>query len=320
MKQLLAVISCWGGVDALFYFLSRRAKRILTFHNVLPDQIFVRNVANGVSCSASDFRKVVRALKKRWRFSTDFFDPSTITITFDDGYLNQYEVAAEILREEGNIPAIIFPAGDVLDGKVLTVDKLLHWASHVPQNILQGKGYVDGLQLWVKEIWPKFNADSMLKGLRLYRELDGVYPFEKIMGALSPEYRRLRLTGITRAQLDDLRGRGWKVGWHTQSHYPLSRLSIDEKRMEMTPPADMQGEVFSFPYGETASVDLEAIQLAEGLGFPAAVSNMTDPSAPFGRHFLPRTSVSSDKYRLHFELSGVKYFLKYRRLLPVVNR
>lgn len=318
--KVMASTAYWSGTDALFYYFNRSAKRVLTFHNVLPDDFYAANVANGVSCSASVFRDIVRLLKKRWCFSTDLFDLSTITITFDDGYLNQYEVAAEILREEGDIPAIVFPAGDVLDGKTLTVDKLLHWASYVPQEILRGKGYADGHQLWVKEIWPKFNADSALKGLGLYRELEGIYPFEKIMGALSSEYRRLRLTGITSTQLDDLRGRGWKVGWHTQSHYPLAQLTRSEALCEITPPPHLKCEVFSFPYGEMRSVNAAAIQLVRECGFSTAVSNTIVPDAPYGQFFLPRMAVPSERGQMHFVLSGAKHFLKFHSRLPKVSR
>ena len=312
----IANVSSISGVTNLFYVFNSKFKRILTFHNVLPDGLFEQNVANGVSCSASTFRKTIKMLSERWNFSTDLCDPRTITITFDDGYLNQYEIAAEILKEEGDIPAYIFPAGDVLDGKMLVVDQLLHWASYVPSEILREKGYANGTELWVKEIWPRFNEDAQRLGMGVWQELNSVYPFEKIFIGLSSEYNRLRLSGISQQQLKELRERGWKVGWHTQSHYPLSRLSIVEKRREMTPPVDMQGEVFSFPYGETASVDLEAVQLAEELGFPAAVSNTTVRSPLTGRYFLPRMSASSDKYLHDFELSGLKHFLKFRRLLP----
>lgn len=314
-----ARFSAMFGVNVLFYKFNCRAKRILTFHNVLPDDLYVANVANGVSCSESAFRQTIRELKKRWKFSTDLFDPSSITITFDDGYLNQYDVAAKILCEEGDIPAIVFVAGDVLDGKVLTVDKLLHWASHVPQEVIASRGYVSRQELWEKEIWPRFNGDAATKGLGLFAELDGIYPFDEIMAELPSEYVRFRLTGISSSQLDDLRRRGWMVGWHTRSHYPLARLSLEEKRLEMAPPSEMRDVVFSFPYGEMQSVDEESVSLAKELGFPCAVSNTQTAGALHCRHFLPRTSVPADGLMRDFALSGAKHFLKFGSFLPTVR-
>lgn len=37
----------------LAYFLNRKRKRIITFHNVLTDDVFEDCLANGVSCSLS---------------------------------------------------------------------------------------------------------------------------------------------------------------------------------------------------------------------------------------------------------------------------
>ena len=180
ITTFVAFISYWLGVDAVFYWLNRKAKRIVTFHNVLPDDIFRNDIANGVSCADGDFRKIVHELKKRRSFSTDIFDSRSLTITFDDGYLNQYEIAAKILSAEGDIPAIIFPSGDVANGQTLLVDKLLYWVAHVPKEVINSLGFVDGRELWVKKIRPDFAADVEGRGANVYHELDRIYQFEKI--------------------------------------------------------------------------------------------------------------------------------------------
>lgn len=316
MTRIVAIISYYLGLDAVFYWLNRRAKRVITFHNVLPDALFEDTTANGVSCRASDFQKVIRELRRRWKFSTDLFDPKTITITFDDGYLNQYEIAAKILKDEGDIPAVLFASGDVTAGDSLIIDRILHWVSYAPKPVLRQLGYETAHDAWVKDLWFQFLADSKERGRGLLKRLDALCPYDQILAALSPEYRRLRLGGITKEQLDDLRRRGWVIGWHTKSHYPLSKLTSAEKKDEIAPPDEFKRAPFSFPYGEMQSVDEEAIKIAEACGYPCAVSNTTDPTPWHGRYFLPRSSLHADRYLLHFELSGCKYFMKYRKLLP----
>lgn len=311
----VACIAYWSGLDALFYRLNRKAKHVITFHNILPDEVFLRNVANGVSNSASEFRFIVRELKKRWRFSTDLEDASTITLTFDDGYLNQYEVAAEILREEGDIPAILFSSGDVADGKMLMVDRLLHWAALVPKHVILRLGCTDAFELWVGKLWPEFVADVEFRGQKVYDRLNATYPFEKIFASMNPEYRRLRLSGIDAMRMDDLRSRGWKIGYHTKSHYPLALLADEAKIAEMTPPAEMRDVVFSYPYGEEQSVGKRSLAIAESLGYPAAVSNTTDPTVMQGLYFKPRMALAPNRCLLHLELSGLKHFLKFGKLL-----
>ena len=90
MKQfvvgIMAFAAYWTGIDAFFYWLNRKAKRIITFHDVLPDAIFDKR-ANGVGCSESEFRRIVREIKKRFPISVDLGDVHSVTLAFDDGYL-----------------------------------------------------------------------------------------------------------------------------------------------------------------------------------------------------------------------------------------
>lgn len=315
-----------SGVVGLFYFLNRHAKRIVTFHNVLPDNGFEWNPETGFSHSASQFRAIVRELKKRWCFSNDLSDVGKATITFDDGNVNQYEIAAEILKEEGNIPAIIFCSGGQREGvsNGLIVDKLCFWASYAPIEYLRTANNGNPItrsNFWSKILRPKFANDSFSKGYDTVRWLDEIYPFSEVLKLKSSEYLRLRFCGISKDQIANLRGRGWIVAWHTKNHFPLSSLGEVDQISEMTPPKDMEDVVFSYPYGERASVDDKAIEHARQIGFPCAVSDIVDLEERHSRYFIPRYDMPPydrwfSKYRLHFELSGLHYFIKNRRLLP----
>ena len=137
ITHAVAVACYWTGVDAIFYWLNRKAKRIVTFHSVLPRELWHPG-ANGVSCDLDGFKKVIDLCAKKFRFSADLFDPRTLTITFDDGYHNQYAYAFKSLREKG-VPAYVFVAGDTQksDGGLL-VDKLLHWVAYAPSELIPG--------------------------------------------------------------------------------------------------------------------------------------------------------------------------------------
>ena len=292
--EIIAFLAYWTGIDSLFYWLNRKAKRIITFHNVLPDELYVNNLANGVSTSESGFRLIIGEIEKRYCFSTDVWDAKACTITFDDGYVNQAEIAGRVLGEMG-IPAILFVAGDLIGStEPLLIDKLLH--------------KTESVEKWMKEVWP-----ALKKGKVKVKE-EG----EQWMEKLSVEYRRLRLTGVAEAQLDELRAKGWKIGWHTWRHLPLVSLSEDEVRKELDCPAVYRGEVLSYPFGNLEEVGETAIRVAEELGYPCAVSNTHAAGARHGRYFLPRMDLLPNKYMIHFELSGAKFWLMYKRLLPRV--
>ncbi len=142
MTRLVAYVCYFLGLHRIAYFLNRKRKRVITFHNVLPDDLFDKSIANGVSCSFSDFKTIVSEISRFYRFSLDLDDYKTATLTFDDGYKNQVETAAPYLTKRG-IPAYLFVSGQLLQPAIsgagkkervrpLIVDLLLHWISYVP--------------------------------------------------------------------------------------------------------------------------------------------------------------------------------------------
>lgn len=304
----------------MFYFLNRRAKRIITFHNVLPDEIMKDLPKAGCMDTVTDFKRIIDEMGRRFKFSVDIMDTNSATITFDDGLVSQYEIAGEILKAK-NIPAIMFVAGDAIGATpetTLVTDRLIVWTYFAPDCAVQ-KAFGEVMPreaLWVKHVQPAYRADWQSRGRALLSRLEEICPLEEILALLPAEWVRLRLSGVTGRQLDDLRCRGWKIGWHTKSHYPLSMLDNAAKREELSSPEEYRSVVFSYPYGDMGSIGEDSLKLVEELGYPCAVSNDPDLSPHRGRFFLQRIALSANKYELHFVLSGLKYFLKSGRLLP----
>lgn len=323
MTQVVAIVCYYLGIDALFYWLNRKTKRIVMFHNVLKDDLWRSGVANGVSSSASVFTKTIEECSKRFGFSLDLEDPKTLTITFDDGYANQYTTAYPILRQK-NITAYLFCCGVCLEGKRgAIVDWLTHWIDEVPPGDYDLGRYgqfsvteQNRAEVWEHILWPAFLTSGESFGKAVLDACDAAYPIEKILKKLPPEYVRERLYGVTRAQCDELRACGWRVGWHTEHHFPLSKLPREVAKAEMTPPQEMADIVFGFPYGEDVSVTHREIALAQELHYPCAVSATHCSKNNTSRYFMPRLALSSNKYLLHFVLSGCKFALQHRKLLP----
>lgn len=319
-RRLLALVVYWCGIDALMYWLNRKAKRIITFHNVLPDKAMTGLPRVGCMECASEFRNKIDEVAKRFRFSTDLNDPSTATITFDDGTLNEYEVAGEVLRMR-KIPAILFVAGDVIDAtpdKALVTDKILLWNRFAPDEAVRKVfgAVVPRDELWVKYVQPAYREDWQSRGRKFLARLEAVCSVEALMSQLPREWVRLRMSGAATAQLDELRSRGWEVGWHTWSHYPLGMLDSAAKRQELDSPKEFRDVALCYPYGDIGSIGEESLKIAEEFGYPCALSNDPDLSPHRGRCFRMRMALPENKYELHMVLSGLKYFIKYRKLLP----
>ena len=305
------------------YYLNRRAKRIITFHNVLPDDIINSVPRIGCMESVSEFKKKIQEISNVFCFSTDLNDPKTVTVTFDDGMINQREVAGKILQECG-IPAIMFVAGDVIGvaaDDALVTDKILLWNRFASDDAVKEVFGVSPSrdELWVKYVQPAYREDWRSRGRGFLTRLEAVYPISEIVKSLPHEWVRLRLCGVTGAQIEELSQMGWKIGWHTKSHFPLGMLDSAAKRDELSSPAEYRSVVLSYPYGDIGAIGDESIRIAEELGYPCAVSNDPDFSSHRGKFFLMRMALPSNKYELHFVLSGLKYFIKHRKLLPKVG-
>jgi peptidoglycan/xylan/chitin deacetylase (PgdA/CDA1 family) len=258
-------------LDALFYWLNRHAKRTLTFHNVLPDDMMMRGASVGLTISLSEFKKIIDWVAERFEFTVDVDDPRTVTITFDDGYKNQYEIAGKWLMQR-KIPAILFVSGQVINAQ--------------PEGCLK----VDFKAL----------EDCSMQ-----------------LQDLPSKVRVLRYAGVTEEDISDLRKHGWIVGWHTKSHRPLSYMSVEEQRCELTSPPAFLDVPMSYPFGMWDTVSSKTIKIAEELGYPCAFSN-DDYYTPMlrGNFYRIRFTPKCDKYDIHFLLSGFKYFLQSFRLLP----
>ena len=321
VTNIVAFICYWTGADVLFYWLNRKAKRIVTFHNVLPDEWIKEVPSVGCMESVSAFTRILDIVAQRFSFSTNLNDSRSVTVTFDDGYLNQYEIAAEILRRKG-IPAVLFMTGNLVGAtptESLVIDKILLWNQFAPDSAVEKVfgNVVPRDVLWMKYIQPSYREDWRNRGVRFLEKLESAYAIADILQKLPQEWVRLRFTGISKKQIDDLRSRGWKVGWHTKTHFPLGMLDAEGKRWELDSPDEYICECLSYPYGDIEAIGEESLSIASELGYPCALSNDPGYSIHRSNYFRQRFMLlDGNRYMVHFVLSGAKYFLKFGKLLP----
>lgn len=270
MKKILAFIGYWSGLEDLFYWLNRRAKRVITFHNVLPDELYNASKQTGYTDRLSDLSMIVRELGKHFTFDVDPDVEGTCTLTFDDGYLNEYEVAGKWLMGR-KIPAMLFVAGKIINK--------------------------DETQL-----------PDVEKRLMAHDGID--------IDTAPAEWKRLRLAGVTDAQISDLREHGWVVGWHSWSHEPISQMNLEDQKKELASPPEYRKVPMSYPFGMCTAVSQDTIRLAEEAGYPCAYSNDPWESPMRGNFYRMRYPAVSNKYELHFLVSGLKYFIQHHKLLP----
>jgi peptidoglycan/xylan/chitin deacetylase (PgdA/CDA1 family) len=322
------------GINHLFYFLNRNRKRILSYHNVLPDAHFKNRLHEGVSHSESIFRRQIAYLASRFRFGTDLKDPRELTLTFDDGYRNQHAIAHPILMQFG-IRAYFFCSLDLVKGVgPLLIDDLLLWLSYIEKGAYQIRlpGDAQPLTLTVQKdedrlrcwklLYPRIMENYAAVASALYDQFDRCHSFSGIRKRIEPTYYILRFTPILPHALATMKVYGHFIGTHGKSHAPLGLMDKTTLENELKACSSEVGStyntaVFCFPFGGTRDVTNHIGKF----GFIHALSNINQPLSgqqSYNDFFIPRLALpnTADPAQIDFILSGAKHFLKYRRLLP----
>jgi peptidoglycan/xylan/chitin deacetylase (PgdA/CDA1 family) len=198
-----------------------------------------------------------------------------VTVTFDDGYRDNLEQAAPVMKEYG-IPGTVFAVTDaVLGGRNLWWDRL-HFAL---RSVARGQGddilRDPEIPEWIRKILRECRsaAGPLGRTLELSHRLFDL-PREKresVLARLSPEEiaaeqaeERLMLSP---AELVELHESGFTIGAHTLSHPFLDELSKDEAAHEVSESIRLLSEClgtpvrfFAFPRGRVAEAVTETLE------------------------------------------------------------
>jgi peptidoglycan/xylan/chitin deacetylase (PgdA/CDA1 family) len=300
MLRLLAP----GGSDGL---------SILIFHRVLaqpdplfPDELDREQFSRHIAMLASAFT-VLPLLDAVRLARSNRLPPRAASITFDDGYADNAEVALPVLQQHG-VHATFFVASGFLNGGRMWNDSVIETVRRAPDGVLDasalglGTHSLDGIGARRAAIPALI---GQLKYLPPPRRAALVQQLAALAGGPLPDDLMMNS-----AQLHRLRDAGMGIGAHTVSHPILASLDARRARDEM---ADgraaleqllgMPVPLFAYPNGKPGTDYLpEHVAMARGLGFEAAVS--TAWGASRGRpdwHQLPRFT-PWDRSRLRFLL------------------
>jgi peptidoglycan/xylan/chitin deacetylase (PgdA/CDA1 family) len=266
---------------------ARARLTVLIFHRVLrePDPLFPDEV------DAARFDALLGWVKSSFhvlpldeaarRLADGSLPARAASLTFDDGYADNHDVALPLLQQHG-LPCSFFVATGFLDGGRMWNDTLIEAVRLSPLAVLDLRGLRDAQ-----------GADLGQHALSDRRALlQALIPRVKY---LAPEQRQVCVDAIaTRAQAllpDDLmmssgqvralRAAGMQIGAHTVSHPILATLSPQQAADEMVRSRDalqaLLGErigLFAYPNGRPGTDYLPDVHpaLVREIGFDAAVS------------------------------------------------
>ena len=318
MKQKLLCtfyyfISCIG-LFYLFYWINRNKKIILTYHHIIPDALFDNSVHLGVSHCESVFENHIQLINRR-------FSKNKILITFDDGYKNQFEIAAKILENHG-LRGIFFITFQLIVNKsTLIIDKIMQWVSYVPVGHYQLANMQFSVTAENRHQIASMFYETLLSNYLLWDtiedQLNSNFSFDDLK--MNLELKRLRFEPISESHLSILINNGHTVAAHSWDHRPLSTLPIKIQKQDFDLCKNYaekycNSDLYSYPYGGIQEVSPAAICLCKEYGFAGAYTNNASLIWPEedANFQMPRISLPnhSNRYVLDAKLSGFEFFCK----------
>ena len=243
MKRLAKKVMLGSGLLRLAAGFRAPGAAILMYHSVMEDPACQDNVLGGIAHSRGLFREQMELLArhyrpvsldqvKRFARGSGALPRRAVVVTFDDGYADNYDVAAPILDEVG-VPATFYVTVDCVDQKkvpwparlrfVFRTTKRASWAGSSGRTWpLSDESERESAFLVSCDDCCKLTSDAQEEYVaRLEVELDARLSGES--GALMMNYEQVR--GLMR--------QGHIVGSHTMTHPNLAHVSLSEVRVEL---------------------------------------------------------------------------------------
>jgi peptidoglycan/xylan/chitin deacetylase (PgdA/CDA1 family) len=312
LRVLGSVVSPGGALGRL---------SILIYHRVhgmsdplLPGEVDAAAFSTQMALLAEHFR-VLQLEEAVERLARGQLPTRAVSVTFDDGYADNHDVAMPILRRFG-IPATFFIATGFLDGGRMWNDTVIEAIRQANDPALD----LSGLGLGTFPV-----ASISERRIAIHSILNSIkhkFPSERdeIVGAIAAQVGAPMPSTLmmTRDQVRALRAAGMGIGGHTVNHPILTRIVAPAAEHEI---ADGKAELeaiigepvglFAYPNGKpTVDFGAEHVALTKKLGFRAAVTTSWGAARQTSDLFqLPRFT-PWDRQTLKF---GLRLLLNARR-------
>jgi peptidoglycan/xylan/chitin deacetylase (PgdA/CDA1 family) len=236
------------------------------------------------SCDAKCFKEQMCFLKKNFnvispseaiKFKSKPFDDRYAIITFDDGYIDNYEIAYPILREL-ELPAIFFLSTSYVGRNIIPWWDEIAW---MLRNTVKKKINVEGIWVELPE-----NRDKILPASRK------VLRFVKDNMELSIDAKINILREQTECDINELGEKpflfvnwnqvremlenGMEIGAHTHTHQILSMLDeqtqlheIAKSKSVLESELGTEINIFSYPVGSNHTFTVSTKQILKDTGF-----------------------------------------------------
>jgi len=262
---------------------SERRLLVLIFHRVhaAPDELFPREVTAGVFRWQMDLlARYMTPLSLREgiaRLASGMLPRRAVAVTFDDGYADNLDVAAPILKSAG-VPATFFVATGYLGGGRMWNDTVIESVRRLPP----GEHDLDDLGLGPRRVGDVDSRRTLCRDSIVAIKHRPQPQRQRLADALaaragSPLPDDLMMTPTQVRELAEL---GFEIGGHTVTH-PILRLlppgeavgEIRQGREQLERITGRAVDLFAYPNGRPGEdYGDEHVAAVRDIGFSAAVS------------------------------------------------
>ncbi|MDF3983203.1 polysaccharide deacetylase family protein [Luteibacter sp. PPL201] len=292
--------------------------RILAYHRVmpLPDPATYPFDLELISTPPHEFREQMKRIKRHFRpmrltdvaaalDAGEALPPDTVAVTFDDGYDDNYHVAAPILDELG-VPATFFVStGHIDSGRPYAYDWLVHMilVTGAPRLALPELG-IDVPMPRERPLRRRLAGQVLLrmKWLDALGQSAMTERLEAEWNLPSADARPRQCRPMTWDQIRAMERAGLEIGSHGVHHRMLARLPLDEMTREIRQSkATLDRELaqpailMSYPVGGDRAYNDAVISATRNAGFRLACSYVcgTNAEPSENRYALHRLPVES---------------------------
>ena len=243
--------------------------------------------------------------------SKDQLPARAASITFDDGYADNAEVALPVLKQHA-LNATFFICTGYLDGGRMWNDTIIESVRRARGTVLDltaltfGKHSISDMRERRSTI---FNLIRQLKYLPLETRQEKVDQIKNAIGQALPDNLMLRSE-----QVREMHMTGMTIGAHTVTHPILARIDGNKARQEIKDGKeklqailDKPVSLFAYPNGKPGEDYLpEHVKIVKELGFKAAVSTAWGTSSKTSDIFQLSRFTPWDQTQLRFSLRLIK--------------
>ncbi len=290
LLKLLAVAACTRRHSFWRAAVRQRAMAVLCYHRVAAG-----GDALGLAVDETEFELQMHVLARHrwlrpvtadafcalWRGEAEHDGRIPVLVTFDDGYRDNLTRAAPILLRHG-IPAIVFVASGVLDGRPLWYDVIAraietHREALLAQLPIASVPAAGGARDWVRAL-------LALPGERWREACDVLHRH-----GMKMDWQGRYLSA------EDLRtwlGLGFTLGAHTVTHPRLSAMTpaiasreIRDCREALKQATGRTVRYFAYPFGARGDYAPEHVSMLRESGFEMAFTTVAGPNRAGGNAF-----------------------------------